>query len=82
MLNWSYMYASYLNVYILSYCKLFFMLFICDYIIFLITLNMLLKTLKLEYFLKKQRAYIKGEHFSNFGFVIIKNRKIVKPRFS
>ena len=28
------------------------MLFIFDYIIFLITLNMLLKTLKLEYFLK------------------------------
>ena len=52
MLNWSYMYASYLNVYILSYCKLFFMLFIFDYIIFLITLNMLLKTLKLEYFLQ------------------------------
>ena len=66
---------------ILSIVKLLFMLFMFDYII-LSTLNILFEVSNIGIFYKFKEAYIEGELFSNFGFVIIKKGEIVKPRFS
>ena len=57
-----------------------FMLFMFDYIILNI-LNILLEVSKLENFLNSKEHILRGEFFSNLGFVIIKKGEIVKPRF-
>ena len=56
------------------------MIFMFYYII-LSTLNILFEVSNIGIFYKFKEAYIEEELFSNFGFVIIKNGEIVKPRF-